>query len=391
MWLAERACPSPALSLLVRQRGAAAGVMITASHNPPRWNGVKFKASYGSSALPSMVAEVEKELAVLVARGVPALPGRARSEIQPLDILTPYLETIDKLVDWQKLKAAKLRFVSDPMHGSARGLLAGLLHRHGISCDEIRGTRDPLFGGVNPEPIEAEHRGAARSSASREIRCFGPSPRTAMATASARWTVTARSSIPTRFFPSSSGTWRVRGNCPATWPKRFPPPSCWTRSPSDSAARSTAKCCRSDLKYICELMLERDILLGGEESGGIGTSLYLPERDATVSALLLAEVMAWHGKSLGELVAELHARIRRGEHHYRARGPGAASGAEGKRRWLTLARRNLQAAAGLADRSSRRSRDGIEGVSWTAAGWVLVRVVGHRERTCGFTPETPRA
>src|SRR5262249_49495692 len=67
-------------------------------------------------------------------------------------------------------------------------------------------------------------------------------------------------------------------------------------------------------KYICEVMLERNILVGGEESGGIGTSLYLPERDATVSALLLAELMAWHGKSLGELVAALHAEF--GEYHY---------------------------------------------------------------------------
>src|SRR4029077_5177858 len=67
-------------------------------------------------------------------------------------------------------------------------------------------------------------------------------------------------------------------------------------------------------KYICELMLETDLLMGGEESGGIGTKLYLPERDATVSALLLAEVMAWHGKRLGELVAMLHREF--GQHHY---------------------------------------------------------------------------
>ena len=67
-------------------------------------------------------------------------------------------------------------------------------------------------------------------------------------------------------------------------------------------------------KYICELMLEQNILIGGEESGGIGTSLYLPERDATVSALFLAELMAWQRKSLGELVRELHVEF--GEHHY---------------------------------------------------------------------------
>src|SRR3984885_10498601 len=95
VWLAIAPCPSPAISLLVRQRGAAAGIMITASHNPARWNGVKFKASYGSSPLPSMVAEIEKELAGVLASGVPALPPQ-KNLIQPLDILTPYLDTIEK-------------------------------------------------------------------------------------------------------------------------------------------------------------------------------------------------------------------------------------------------------------------------------------------------------
>src|ERR1700680_4424216 len=151
--IAEKASPSPALSLLVRQRGAAGGIMITASHNPYRWNGVKFKASYGSSALPSLVAQVEKELTTVLANGVAPLPARPDS-IQSLDILSPYLKTIDKLVDWERIRAAKFRFVLDPMHGAARGLLRELMTRHGIACDEIRGTRDPLFGGVNPEPIE---------------------------------------------------------------------------------------------------------------------------------------------------------------------------------------------------------------------------------------------
>ena len=132
--------------------------MITASHNPPRWNGIKFKASYGSSALPSTVAQIEQELAAICNAnhenpGVPRLPARPE-QIHSLDVLAPYLDTIEKLVDWEKLRGAKLRFVVDPMHGSARGLLLALMRRHGVACDEIRGTRDPLFGGVNPEPIE---------------------------------------------------------------------------------------------------------------------------------------------------------------------------------------------------------------------------------------------
>src|SRR5579864_5624561 len=153
VWIAEKACPSPALSLLVRRRGAAGGIMITASHNPYKWNGIKFKASYGSSALPSIVAQIEQELAIVLVQGLPNLPPRP-GQIHSLDVLAPYLDTIDKLVDWEKLRAARLRFVVDPMHGAARGLLSSLMRRHGVACDEIRGTRDPLFGGVHPEPIE---------------------------------------------------------------------------------------------------------------------------------------------------------------------------------------------------------------------------------------------
>src|SRR5271167_2899731 len=109
VWLAEQSCPTPAISLLVRQRGAAGGIVISASHNPAKWNGVKYKASYGSSALPSIVAQVEKELATVLANGVPPLPPQP-NHIQTLDILTPYLETIEKIVDWERIRASRFRF-----------------------------------------------------------------------------------------------------------------------------------------------------------------------------------------------------------------------------------------------------------------------------------------
>src|SRR6266852_4646730 len=118
VWLADKPCPTPAISLLVRQRSAAGGIVVTASHNPYRWNGIKYKASYGSSALPSIVSQIEHELARVLAKGVPALPPR-KELIQTFDPKTPYLAKIENLVDWERLRAAKLRFVADPMHGSA--------------------------------------------------------------------------------------------------------------------------------------------------------------------------------------------------------------------------------------------------------------------------------
>jgi len=153
VWVADKPCPTPAISLLVRQRQAAGGLVITASHNPYRWNGIKYKASYGSSALPSIVAQIETELEGVQRDGVPPLPAR-QDLIQPLEPRGPYLDTIEKLVDWERVRAAKFRFVSDPMHGSAAGLLAELCKRNGVACDEIRGTRDPRFAGIHPEPIE---------------------------------------------------------------------------------------------------------------------------------------------------------------------------------------------------------------------------------------------
>ena len=153
VWLTDKPCPTPAVSLLVRERNAAGGLMITASHNPYHWNGIKYKASYGSSPLPSIVAEIEKDLAQVDRRSDGASPGR-KDLVQSLDPRAPYLARLEKLVDWDRLRTANFRFVADPMHGSSTGLLRELFQRNGIACDEIRSDRDPRFGGAHPEPIE---------------------------------------------------------------------------------------------------------------------------------------------------------------------------------------------------------------------------------------------
>ena len=309
VWLSEQACPSPALSLLVRQRATAGGIMITASHNPYRWNGVKFKASYGSSALPSIVAQIEKELETVLREAVPPLPPR-NDLIGSLDVRAPYLETIEKLVDWDRLRSAGLRFVVDPMHGSARGLLRELMTRHGVSCDEIRGNRDPLFGGVNPEPIEphveALRRAVLAGGYDAGLCADGDGDR--IGAIDSDGTFITPHQIFSLLLWHLAGTRQLAGDVAKTFSA--------TKMVDKIAQKFGRKVFETPIgfKYICELMLERDILLGGEESGGIGTKLYLPERDATVAALLLAELMAWHGKQLGELVRTLHAEF--GEHHY---------------------------------------------------------------------------
>src|SRR5437867_11396224 len=115
VWLADKPCPTPAISYLVRHRGAAGGIVITASHNPYPWNGIKYKASYGSSALPSIVAQIESDLEIVQrADGAPLPPQK--NLIQLLEPRAPYLETLEKLVDWKRLRDARFRFVFDHMH-----------------------------------------------------------------------------------------------------------------------------------------------------------------------------------------------------------------------------------------------------------------------------------
>src|SRR5580693_3008782 len=307
--LADHFAPTPAVSLLVKMRGASGGIQISASHNPYQWNGIKYKASYGSSAGPAIVAEIEKELAAVVRDGVPQLPARP-DLISSLDIRTPYLEKLDALVDWDRVRAANFRFVVDPMHGAGSGLLSKLFRKHGVECHEIRASHDPLFGGANPEPIEPHVEPARRAVLEGKYDAAfvldGDADRIGAIDRDGAFV------NPHRIF--SILLWHLAGtrNLSGDVVKTFST----TKLIDKIAAKYERKLWETPIgfKYVCDRMLESDVLLGGEESGGIGTKLYLPERDASVNALLLAEVMAWHGKSLGELVAMLHAEF--GEHHY---------------------------------------------------------------------------
>jgi phosphomannomutase len=366
VWLADKPCPTPAISYLVRHRGAAGGIVITASHNPYRWNGIKYKASYGSSALPSIVAQIERELDGVLQNGVPPLPPR-KDLIHSLEPRAPYLDALEKLVDWKRLRNAKFRFVFDPMHGSAAGLLPELFRRNGISCDEIRGTRDPRFGGVHPEPIEPHIealRQAVRAGKYHAGFCAdGDGDRIGAIDRDGSFI------NPHQIFALL--VWHLAGtrNLPGDIAKTFSV----TKLIDKLAAKFSRKLHEVPIgfKYICELMLEQNILIGGEESGGIGTSLYLPERDATVSALFLAELMAWHGKSLGELLAALHAEF--GEYHYGRVDLDLKPGQKEK----AIAHFSNGKLSRILDLPVVRheNMDGIK-VYLDEAGWVMVRASG---------------
>jgi phosphomannomutase len=366
VWLTDKPCPTPAISLLVRQRQAAGGIMITASHNPYAWNGIKYKASYGSSALPSIVAQIENELAVVLASNTPALPPR-QDLVQALEPRKPYLDTIEKLIDWQRLRDSKLRFVLDPMHGSAAGLLLELFTRNGVACEEIRGTRDPLFGGVHPEPIEPHIHALSEAVLAGKfdagLAADGDGDRIGAIDRDGSFV------NPHQIFALMA--WHLIGT------RKLPGDIAKTFSVTKLIDKIAAKYGRKlhevpiGFKYICELMLEQNILIGGEESGGIGTSLYLPERDASVSALFLAELMAWHGKSLGELLRGLYAEF--GEYHYGRVDLDVKSGQK-ERAIAYFSSEKLKELLGFPI-TRREDMDGIK-IYLADIGWALVRASG---------------
>jgi phosphomannomutase len=377
VWIATETCPTPALSLLVRLRGAAGGIQITASHNPYCWNGIKFKASYGSSASPAIVAQIESELDKVLRAGIPPLPPR-KELIHSLGVREPYLETLGKLVDWDRLRASRFRYVIDPMHGAGRGLLRELFRRNGIAVDEIRGTRDPLFGGVSPEPIEP-HLEALRQAVRKGDHDAGFA---LDGDADRIGAIDREGNFVTPHHIFSILLWHLAGTRKLTGEvaKTFST----TKMIDKIAAKFGRKVWETPIgfKYICDRMLEGDILLGGEESGGIGTKLHLPERDATVIALLLAEVMAWHDKDLGELVAMLQRDF--GEHHY-ARVDLALKSGQAERAIEHLASPKVKR---LLDWpvDCRENLDGLK-LYLDDIGWVMVRLSG-TERMLRIYSET---
>src|SRR5581483_5400616 len=146
--LANDYTPTPAISYAVKNLGAAGGVVITSSHNPWNWNGVKFKAKFGGSATPAIMKIIEDQ----VRAG--AMPNGGSASMTEVDLKPPYVDAICKFADLDLITKAKFKFAIDSMHGSGRGVLTKIFSDRDIDHMAIRQDLNPLFPGINPEPIE---------------------------------------------------------------------------------------------------------------------------------------------------------------------------------------------------------------------------------------------
>ncbi|HUH63352.1 MAG TPA: phosphoglucomutase/phosphomannomutase family protein [Terracidiphilus sp.] len=302
--LANDITPTPALSFGVRERGAAGGIMITSSHNPPQWNGVKYKAWYGGSGKPSIMAEIESHLGKPVPRTAQPAP------IEEVDFLPTYLKAIESFADLERIANSGMKFAIDSMYGAGRTILSDIFRRLGVAHVQIRGNVDPLFPGINPEPIEPHIRALGEAVVANDcdagLCTDGDADRIGATDEHGNFV------DPHKIY-SVLLEWVLRRK---GWPGAVTRAFNTTKMLDRIAAKYGRELLEHGIgfKFVCDYMLEREIVMGGEESGGIGFQRHLPERDGLLNALLLANVMAEEGKTLGQLVADLQAEY--GEHQY---------------------------------------------------------------------------
>jgi phosphomannomutase len=304
--LADRYTPTPALSYAVLHRGAAGGVMITSSHNPAQWNGVKYKASYGGSGSPSIMDEIATYL------GDPPEVAATVAAVTEADFQTAYIEAISKFADLDLIAKSGLKFAIDTMYGSGRGVIAEILSKLGVDHVAIRGEVNPLFPGINPEPIEPHIRALQEAVVANHCQAGlatdGDADRLGAVDEHGNFV------DPHKIFCILLRWLLERKQWPGDVTRAFNTTSMIDRI----CAKHGRKLYEHGIgfKFVADLMLapDKDILIGGEESGGIGIKRHLPERDGLLNSLLLANVMAEEKQTLGELVASLQAEY--GEHQY---------------------------------------------------------------------------
>ena len=302
--LASDYTPTPALSYCIKKFGGAGGVMITSSHNPANWNGVKYKASYGGSGTPTIMKQIESYLDVTPIR-------KSGGKVEAFDFKTPYLEVLRSFADLDAIAKANFKFCIDVMYGAGRGVLAQIFKERNIQHVEIRGEVNPLFPGINPEPI-LPHIAALQEATVRE-KCHA-----GLATDGDADRIGA---------VDEHGNFVDAHKCFAVilkWlleKKKWPGAITRAFNTTGMLDRMAKKHGREliehgiGFKYVCDVVLSgREVLIGGEESGGIGIPRHLPERDGILNSLLIANVMADYGMSLGQLVDSLQKEY--GEHHY---------------------------------------------------------------------------
>lgn len=304
--LTSEPTPTPAVSFAVKAKRAIGGVMITASHNPPIFNGFKLKAFYGGSADPAICKAVEANLGQSPVHAETGKSKRLRVE----NIREPYYKAIKKLVDFDLISKSKIKFAHDPMFGVGAGCFDELLAGTTCKVTTLNANHDPLFGGINPEPIAKNYgRSSAYLQAHPHDICLvtdGDADR--VGGMDGRGNALSTHQIICLLLKHFVVNRRAGG--------RVIKALTTTSMVDKMCQRYGLELVETGVgfKYICAEMLKGNVLLGFEESGGIGFPGHVPERDGILSGLMLLELLATEKKPLLRLIDGLIKEY--GPHHY---------------------------------------------------------------------------
>jgi phosphomannomutase len=298
--------PTPSISFAVKQRKAAGGIMITASHNPPIFNGFKLKAHYGGSAESSLCQEVENRLD----QTPPPAPNGGAANIRLQDLRPAHFHAIKSLVDFKLIARSKLRFAHEALFGVGAGCFDQLLRGTSCRVTTLDGAHDPNFGGINPEPIAANYaRSAAWLRRHPHDLCLvtdGDADRVGGMDGRGNPLTTHQiiCLLLHHFIVNRKAAGRVVK-------------ALTTTSMVDKmCAYYGLELVETPVgfKYVCAEMLKGNVLLGFEESGGIGFPQLMPERDGIAAGMMLLELLATERVPVNKLLARLEKQF--GPHHY---------------------------------------------------------------------------
>lgn len=301
--LMDRVYPTPYVSFEVRRRNFAGGIVITASHNPSSFNGFKVKAHFGGSATPAITASIEKNLGQSPVR-------QSKDGIETTGPEHFYFDHLKSLIDWDRISKSRLKVVVDSMHGSGGTILESMLA--GTSCvvETMRGVPDPLFGGIGPEPMMPQLEPLAarvvKTGSDIGVANDGDADRIGIIAETGEFMSTLLVLPLLLLHAYRTKGWR--GAVVRTVSQSLIVPRI-----ASSLGLANHEC-PIGFKNIGDLMLQQDILIGGEESGGIGLSRHMPERDGIFLNLLMLDLLAVSGKKPKELVRDMWKEF--GEFHF---------------------------------------------------------------------------
>ena len=367
VYLSDRISSTPQVSFQTKEKNADLGVVITASHNPPQYNGYKVKGSFGGPATPDQVKELEGELEKakddIEKTKIRAIEYYFKNNlITPFDAASTYIAQLKKLIDFEKIKEADYNVLYDPMYGSGINTIKEFLPE----ADEIHAEFNPGFGEIDhPEPIAdclPELTKALKVGKYHiGIATDGDADRVGLVDENGEFVDSHKIfMIILKYLFEDRGE---RGDVVKT--------VSLTSMVNEYCIKNNIKLHETPVgfKYTAELMTKEKILLGGEESGGIGTMLHIPERDGLFMALMVLEVMADKKKKLSELCDDLDKEF--GVHRYARRDVKVTQ--EQKENILSAAASEPKK-LGKYDIKSVQTTDGYK--FFVDGGWLLIRASG---------------